>query len=105
MSVVAVALVVGGILLLILEYIHKEKKTAIESIEGISDQKCMAIGCCQVLAMIPGVSRVAVTTWGGLFLDVRRKTIVKFSFLLAVPTMVVAIRYDLLKSGMSFSWY
>jgi undecaprenyl-diphosphatase len=49
--------------------------------------------------MIPGVSRSASTIIGGLILGLKRKTIVEFSFLLAVPTMLAATVYDLMKSA------
>jgi undecaprenyl-diphosphatase len=53
--------------------------------------------------MIPGVSRSAATIIGGLILGIKRKTIVEFSFLLSVPTMVAATGFDLMKSGGYFS--
>ena len=62
------------------------------------------IGLCQAVAMIPGVSRSAATIIGGLILGIKRKTIVEFSFLLSVPTMVAATGFDLIKSGSHFSW-
>ena len=53
--------------------------------------------------MIPGVSRSASTIVGGLLLGLKRRTIVEFSFLLAVPTMAAATGYDLLKNAAQFS--
>jgi len=53
--------------------------------------------------MIPGVSRSAATIVGGLILGVRRRTIVEFSFLLAVPTMLAATGLDLAKNMGAFS--
>ena len=97
------ALLLGGIFLIIFEMIHKEKDSAVDDISRIPYTKCVAIGLCQSLAMIPGVSRSAATIIGGLALGLKRSTIVEFSFLLAVPTMLAASAYDLLKSGGSFS--
>ncbi|MFA7653647.1 MAG: undecaprenyl-diphosphate phosphatase [Candidatus Magasanikbacteria bacterium] len=71
-------------------------------IENISYQKSFIIGLFQSLAMIPGVSRSAATIVGGLILGLKRKTIVEFSFLLAVPTMLAASVLDLCKSAGSF---
>ena len=52
--------------------------------------------------MIPGVSRAAATIVGGLILGMKRRVIVEFSFMLAVPTMAAATGLDLLKSAGSF---
>jgi len=57
----------------------------------------------QSFAMVPGVSRAAATILGGLSLGIDRRTIVEFSFLLAVPTMLAATGYDLLKSMPAFT--
>ncbi|MCI0597795.1 undecaprenyl-diphosphatase, partial [Candidatus Parcubacteria bacterium] len=56
------------------------------------------VGCAQALAMIPGVSRSGATVMGGLLLGIPRTAILTFSFLLAVPTMIVATAYDLYKT-------
>jgi len=97
------ALVLGGIILIAFELFHKEKSDAVEDISKIPYSKCVAIGLFQSLAIFPGVSRSAATIIGGLTLNLRRATIVEFSFLLAVPTMLAASVLDLLKSGSSFS--
>lgn len=83
--------------------LHKEKETARESIKDISYRKAALIGVAQSVAMIPGVSRSGATILGGLLLNIKRETIVEFSFLLAVPTMLAATVYDLYKSAGSFS--
>lgn len=101
--VVVLTLLLGGIFLIIFEYWHKEKTDASDEIEKISYRNCLLIGLCQSVAIIPGVSRAATTILGGLYLGIRRKTIVEFSFLLAVPTMLAATGFDLLKSGFNFS--
>lgn len=102
-KVILWSLLVGGILIIIFELLHKEKETAHEDIKDISYPKAALIGVAQSLAMIPGVSRSAATILGGLLLDIKRKTIVEFSFLLAVPTMLAATVYDLYKSSGSFA--
>lgn len=96
------ALFLGGILLIVFEYWHKEKTDASDEIEKISYRNCFLIGSCQAIAIIPGVSRAAATILGGLYLGIKRKTIVEFSFLLAVPTMLAATGFDLIKSGFNF---
>ena len=55
------------------------------------------IGLCQAVAMIPGVSRSAATIVGGTLIGVPKRTIVEFSFLLAIPTMAAATGLELVK--------
>ena len=102
-QVVLWSLFIGGIFLIIFEWLYREKKTAVEDLGKIPYRKAFFIGIFQSLAMIPGVSRAAATIVGGLLLGVSRKTIVEFSFLLAVPTMLAATALDLLKSAGEFS--
>ncbi len=66
--------------------------------QDISYPQALGIGLCQALAVIPGVSRSAATIVGGLAAGVERAVIVEFSFLLAVPTMLAATIWDLLKT-------
>ncbi|MFA6039693.1 MAG: undecaprenyl-diphosphatase UppP [Candidatus Peribacteraceae bacterium] len=101
--VVLWALLLGGIALILFEYFHREKGNAVEDPGAISFRQAFTIGLCQSLAFVPGVSRAAATIVGGLLLGIRRKTIVEFSFLLAVPTMAAAAGLDLLQTAPSFS--
>jgi len=96
-SVVLWALGVVGFAFIVIEYFQSKRNRV-----GLSEISCgqaFLIGVAQSLAMIPGVSRSGATIMGGLLLGIGRKEIVEFSFLLAVPTMVAATGYDLLKSG------
>ena len=63
----------------------------------------LGIGVIQCLSMVPGVSRAGATIIGGLILGLSRSTIVEFSFLLAVPTMLAATLYDLYKNAATFA--
>ncbi|MDP3988575.1 MAG: undecaprenyl-diphosphate phosphatase [Candidatus Levybacteria bacterium] len=96
------ALFLGGIALIVLELIYKEKEHHVDKIENLSLKTAFFIGLFQSLSMIPGVSRSAATIIGGLLLGTKRKTAVEFSFLLAVPTMFAATGLDLIKSNLSF---
>ena len=96
------SLAIGGVVLIAFEYWHREKDDAVSRPEDITYKQAFIIGLFQSIAMIPGVSRSASTIIGGLVLGLQRKTIVEFSFLLAVPTMAAATGYDLLKSGANF---
>lgn len=100
--VIALALLIGGIIIIIFEA-GKGKRTADNGSDLITYKEAFLIGLCQSVAIIPGVSRAAATIIGGLSLKLSRKTIVEFSFLLAVPTMIAATGYDLIKTGFSFS--
>ena len=101
--VVLFALFFGGVALVLFELFHKEPEDAPESLVKISYVQSALIGVFQSLAIIPGVSRSAATIVGGLLLGIRRITIVEFSFLLAVPTMLAATGYDVLQSASLFS--
>ena len=101
-EVVLWSLFIGGIFLIIFELLHREKKDAVEELCSISYSQALVIGLFQSLAMIPGVSRAAATIIGGLVVGLKRKNIVEFSFLLAVPTMLAATALDLLKSAQVF---
>jgi len=94
--VVAVSLIVGGIAILLIEAIRPVP--VYFSAERFPLPVAFTIGCCQVLAMIPGVSRSGATIMGALMLGANRKSAAEFSFFLAIPTMLGATVYDLYKN-------
>jgi undecaprenyl-diphosphatase len=102
-TIVLWSLFLGGITLIVFELFHQEKDDAVAHVEAIPYSKCAAIGLFQSIAMIPGVSRSGATIIGGLILNLSRSTIVEFSFLLAVPTMLAATLYDLYKNAATFA--
>ncbi len=97
------ALLIGGLLLILFERTYKEKSTETQELSAIPYKTCILLGFFQSVAMVPGVSRSAATIVGGLLLGLQKKTIVEFSFLLAVPTMLAATCLDLYKNVQSFS--
>jgi len=101
-EVVLWSLLIGGIVIILFELFLKEQESHKEKIEDFSLVECLTLGLFQSIAMIPGVSRSAATIIGGLTLGLKRKTIVEFSFLLAVPTMLAATGYDIIKNSGSF---
>jgi undecaprenyl-diphosphatase len=94
--VVAVALIVGGILILAIE--RMVKKPRVFSVEDMPIPLAAKIGVFQCLAMIPGVSRSGATIMGSLLMGVDRKAAAEFSFFLAIPTMVAATAYQVYKN-------
>jgi undecaprenyl-diphosphatase len=93
---VAGSFIVGGIILLFVDQLFK--KSEIEDEQHVKYSNAFIIGCWQVLAMIPGVSRSAATIIGGMQQRLTRKAAAEFSFFLAVPTMCAATGHDLLKA-------
>ena len=94
---VSISLIVGGIILILLDKRTEGKTSRYTNIEDIDYGGAFKIGLIQCLSMIPGVSRAAATIFGGVFSGFDRKQAAEFSFLLAVPTMLAASGYDLLK--------
>ncbi len=113
LSLIAITLFAGGVFLIVFEKIYqkknkgnissdkkiqKEEDNITEKAEELTYKQAVIIGVAQTLAMVPGVSRSAATIVSGLWLGLKRKTIVEFSFLLAIPTMAAATFLDLYKS-------
>lgn len=98
---VAIMLFLGGIIILLIEKKNREPK--IVSIENLSFKTAFFIGAIQCLAMIPGTSRSAATIVGAMMLGASRIVATEFSFFLAIPTMVAASGYSLLKYYPFFS--
>ncbi|HLQ18005.1 MAG TPA: undecaprenyl-diphosphate phosphatase [Tabrizicola sp.] len=93
---IAVMLILGGIVLLVIDRlapppVHTDPL-------ALPFGKSLAIGLCQCLAMVPGVSRSGATIVGALLLGVEKRAAAEFSFLLSLPTMGAAVAYDLFKS-------
>lgn len=97
------AIFLGGIMLIILELLYKEMDHHAGELERVSLKQALLIGLIQSLSIIPGVSRAASSIIGGLFVGLKRKVAVEFSFLLAIPTMFAATSLDLVKENFNFS--
>lgn len=94
---VSLSLIVGGILLILLDRWSKKETSEYADLEEIGYWAAFKIGLIQCFSMIPGVSRAAATIFGGIYAGFSRQQAAEFSFLLAVPTMMAAAGYDLLK--------
>ena len=96
-DVVCVALIVGGVAILVIERLAKR-----QDLVGVAElpvRTSLGIGFIQCISMIPGVSRSGATILGALSLGVERRTAAEFSFFLAVPTMLGATVLELAKNG------
>ncbi|MBR9972154.1 undecaprenyl-diphosphate phosphatase [Magnetospirillum sp. J10] len=100
--VVAVALVVGGVLILVLERVNKHPR--FHAVEDFPTSLSLKVGIFQCLAMVPGVSRSGATIMGALLVGVDRKAAAEFSFFLAIPTMLGATVYSLYKNWADLSF-
>ena len=108
-TIVAVSLLAGGIILLFIDRLFKQparskpdllatettKSELVEADNKLTYKKSLLIGCWQLLAMIPGMSRSAASIIGGMQQRLTRNFAAEFSFFLAVPTMFAASCYSL----------
>lgn len=95
--VVGSTLVLYGVAFIIVERIRKNKTPKVCSVDEISYLNAFLIGCFQVLAAVPGTSRSGVTIIGALILGLSRTAAAEFTFFLAIPTMIGASAYKILK--------
>jgi undecaprenyl-diphosphatase len=95
-TVVAIALIVGGLVILLIERLHPAERAA--DVADIGAGTALGVGLAQVVSLIPGTSRSGATIMGGYALGLSRRAATEFSFFLSVPVMFAATLYDLLKS-------
>jgi len=108
---VAIALIVGGVMFIAIEYYQKRRPiTAPESDQSLEAQtqsitfrQAIFIGCWQVLALFPGMSRSGMSILGGMVGGLNRSVATQFSFYLAIPTLGLATLYTLIKNLDSIS--
>ena len=93
--VVAVALLVGGVVILVIERLAHRPR--FHDTAEVPPATALGIGLCQTVSMIPGVSRAGATIMGGVVLGLDRKAAAEFSFFLAIPTMLGASLLDIYK--------
>lgn len=98
---VCLALVAGAICMIFVE--KKHPKPSCMTLDEITPKMALGIGCFQCLAMWPGFSRSAATIMGGVLLGARRGIAAEYSFIAAVPVMLAATGYDVLKNWHLFS--
>jgi undecaprenyl-diphosphatase len=112
---VAVALVVGGFVILWVERwhhakygardMHGQRHARIQSVDDMRPADALKVGLLQCLALIPGTSRSGATIIGAMVLGFSRQAATEFSFYLGIPTLMGAGAYsvwkqrDLLQAG------
>ncbi|MFQ5876604.1 MAG: undecaprenyl-diphosphate phosphatase [Acidobacteriota bacterium] len=101
-TTVAAALLAGGVGILLAERYRPPPRTG--SVDALTWRQALAIGLFQCLALWPGTSRAAATIAGGLLSGLERRTAATYSFLAAVPVMVVATLGDLWESRALLAW-
>lgn len=99
--VVALALIIGGIVLLIVDRGKEanDKHRIEPNMDRITTKQAIIIGFGQCLALIPGVSRSGATIVTGLGVGLDRPTVTAFSFYLSIPVLILASGYKLIKHG------
>lgn len=102
---VAIAFIAGGLVILWVERRRPAAAPAarVQSVDDMNWVDALKVGCAQCFALIPGTSRSGATIIGGMIFGLSRRAATEFSFFLAVPTLVAAGGYDLLKHRALFS--
>ncbi|KAF3997467.1 undecaprenyl-diphosphate phosphatase [Glaciimonas immobilis] len=97
---VAIALVIGGFVILLVERRNKSRnatRSRVETVDDMTALDALKIGFAQAFALIPGTSRSGATIIGGMMFGLSRKAATEFSFFLAIPTLFAATIYSLYK--------
>lgn len=100
---IAAMLIIYGVLFIIIELRNAKQPPKIFSLQGIDLKTAALIGLFQVLSLVPGTSRSGATIVGALLIGVSRTAAAEFTFFLAVPTMLGASAFKILKFGFDFS--
>jgi len=102
-EIVAIMFIVGGVIFLVIEYFQKHRQQPVQCLEDMTYRQAGWIGVAQILALIPGTSRAGASIVGALLVGLSRKASAEFSFLLALPVMLAASGFDLLKHYQDFT--
>jgi undecaprenyl-diphosphatase len=94
-AVIATTFVLGGVVMLVVE--RYRPTPIVFDADRTPIARALGIGACQVLALVPGVSRSGATIVGGMLMGLDRAAAAEFSFFLAMPTMMAAFAHSLLK--------
>jgi len=92
-AVIASAFIIGGIAILIIERFRP--RPVVFEADKTPVPRALAVGVCQMLALVPGMSRSGATIMGGLLAGLDRSAAAEFSFFLAMPALAGAFLHDL----------
>jgi len=97
---VAIVLILGGVVILLVErwVAIRPQHVRVRDVDQMTNRDALRLGIAQAFALIPGTSRSGATIIGGMIFGLSRKSATEFSFFLAVPTLMAAGAYDLLKN-------
>jgi len=97
---VAIVLIIGGFVILFVErwVATRPQHVRVHEVDEMTNRDALKLGIAQAFALIPGTSRSGATIIGGMIFGLSRKAATEFSFFLAVPTLMAAGAYDLLKN-------
>jgi undecaprenyl-diphosphatase len=111
---VAIAFIVGGVIILWVERRHKRlygafdmegtRQARVETVDDMSAADALKVGLLQCLALIPGTSRSGATIIGSVVLGFSRKAATEFSFYLGIPTLMGAGAYSVWKQRHLLQW-
>jgi undecaprenyl-diphosphatase len=93
---VAASLIIGGLIILGVEAMRD--RVRITRLDHIGVMTALLVGLAQCVSLIPGVSRSGSTIVGGLLAGMDRERATEYSFFLALPTMIAATTYQILKA-------
>ena len=98
-TIVATTFIVGGFIILWAErrQANNPKTVRVAEVDDMTPLDALKVGLVQCLAMVPGTSRSGATIIGGMLLGLSRKAATDFSFFLAIPTLIGAGVYSLIK--------
>jgi undecaprenyl-diphosphatase len=100
-ATVAASLILGGIIILLVE--RAADRASVKHLLDVTPRSALLVGLAQCVALIPGMSRSGSTIVGGLLAGLDRRVATEYSFFLALPTMIAATGYQMLKSQGSFT--
>jgi undecaprenyl-diphosphatase len=97
---VAIVLILGGLIIFVVEHWCRNHpdRIRVQDCTDLNNWDALKLGLAQAVALIPGTSRSGATIIGGMLFGLSRKTATEFSFFLAVPTLIAAGAYDLLRN-------
>lgn len=95
-TTVALALIVGGVIMLIVEW--RPRRPVTRAVEATRPVQALTVGVAQIVSLWPGFSRSASTIIGGLLAGMDRPTALRFSFYLSIPTMLAATLFDFVRN-------